>query len=274
MSEDIVILEESEDGSITTIRMNRLDKKNALNGAMGNALREAFYQAERTKSRVIIFTGSDDCFSSGVDLMTLMGQDKEMLKTVPSDPRHPGRMRFHFAKNQRLSFMFQKIEKPIIARITGVCFGWAFELALACDFRFCLDSALFGMLETKYGINPAQGGITNLVRNCGISVAKDIAITGRRFDGNEAYRLKIVNGVAQSIEELDAMIKNYTDELIDSAPLAVGLMKRTVDWLYGQDTNLGLELEALVNSILMNSKDMTTGGMARMQKKKPVWKGK
>ena len=63
MSEDIVILEESEDGSITTIRMNRLDKKNALNSAMGNALKEAFYQAERTTSRVIILTGSDDCLA-------------------------------------------------------------------------------------------------------------------------------------------------------------------------------------------------------------------
>jgi len=172
---------------------------------------------------------------------------------------------------QRLSFMLQKIEKPIIARITGFCFGWALELALACDFRFCLDSTQFGLIEAKFGINPAQGGITNLTRNCGISVAKDVAMTGRKFDGNEAYRLKIVNGVAKSIEELDAMIKSYTDELIDTAPLAVGLIKRSVDWMYGQDTNMGLEIEALVNSILMNTKDMKTSGVARMQKKKPEW---
>lgn len=274
MSENYVLLEESEDGLLTTIRMNRLDKKNAINFRMANALREALYQAERTKSRVIILTGSDDCFSSGVDLQTLMGQDEFLKENLPPDPNHPARMRFGLMNTQRLSFMFQKIEKPIIARITGVCFGWAFELALACDFRFCIDSALFGMLETKYGISPDQGGLIYLTRNCGISVAKDVAITARRFDGNEAYRLKIVNGVANSIEELDAMIKNYTDELIDTAPLAVGLIKRSVDWMYGQDTNLGLEIEALVNSILMNTNDMRTGGIARMQKKKPEWKGR
>ncbi|MHA1467862.1 MAG: enoyl-CoA hydratase/isomerase family protein [Promethearchaeota archaeon] len=274
MSEDIVVLEESEDGLITTIRMNRPGRKNALNYAMGIALKEAFFQAERTKSRIIIFTGSDEFFSSGVDLKTLMGQDEVYNNQLPSDRKNLSRMRFNFMIGQRLSFMLQKIEKPIIARITGFCFGWAFELALACDFRFCLDSTQFGLLETKYGINPAQGGITNLVRNCGISVAKDVAITGRRFDGNEAYRLKIVNGVAKSVEELDAMIKNYTDELIDTAPLAVGLIKRSVDWMYGQDTNMGLEIEALVNSILMNTKDMKTSGVARMQKKKPEWRGR
>ena len=274
MSENYVLLEESEDGLLTTIRMNRLNKKNAINFRMANALREALYQAERTKSRVIILTGSDDCFSSGVDLQTLMGQDEFLKENLPPDPNHPARMRFGLMNTQRLSFMFQKIEKPIIARITGVCFGWAFDLALACDFRFCLDSALFGMLETKYGISPDQGGLTYLTRNCGISVAKDVAITGRKFDGNEAYRLKIVNGVANSIEALDTMINSYTDELIDTAPLAVGLIKRSVDWMYGQDTNLGLEIEALVNSILMNTKDMKTSGIARMQKKKPEWKGR
>ncbi len=274
MGEDIVILEESEDGLITTIRMNRTERKNALNYAMGIALKEAFFQAERTKSRIIIFTGSDEFFSSGVDLKTLMGQDETYNKQLPPDRKNLSRMRFNFMVGQRLSFMLQKIEKPIIARITGFCFGWALELALACDFRFCLDSTQFGLLETKFGINPAQGGITNLTRNCGIAVAKDVAITGRKFDGNEAYRLKIVNGVAKSIEDLDAMIKSYTDELIDTAPLAVGLIKRSVDWMYGQDTNMGLEIEALVNSILMNTKDMKTSGVARMQKKKPEWKGR
>jgi len=84
----------------------------------------------------------------------------------------------------------------------------------------------------------------------------------------------VVNGVAKTIEELDAMIKTYTDEIIDSAPLAVGLTKKAIDWCYGKSTHLGLELENIVYSMLSNTKDVKSGAIARMQKKKPKWRGR
>jgi enoyl-CoA hydratase/carnithine racemase len=166
------------------------------------------------------------------------------------------------------------MEKPVIAKINGYCFGMAFELALACDFRFCLDSANFSMLETKIGMNPDVGGTIRAVRLCGIPNAKDIILTGRNFDGNEAYRLGVVNRVAKSPEELDSIIKMYSDELIDSAPLAVGLAKKLIDDLYGKDVAFGLELETLVSSQLLQTKDAMSGALARLQKTKPKWRSK
>jgi enoyl-CoA hydratase/carnithine racemase len=130
------------------------------------------------------------------------------------------------------------------------------------------------MLETKIGMNPDVGGTIRLTRLVGIPNTKDIILTGRRFDGNEAYRLGVVNGVGSTPQELDALIKKYTDELIDSAPLAVGLSKKLIDDCYGKDTGLGLELETLVSSQLLQSKDAMIGALARLQKKKPKWKGK
>lgn len=274
MSEDIVLIEENEDKTITTIKMNHMAKRNALGYNMLTGIQDAIDKIERSKTRVVIITGTEDVFSSGIDLNFLTGQAPELKGLVP-DINIPANFRYYV--NNWLQPIYTKIakmEKPVIARINGLCFGMAFELALACDFLFCVDSAIFTMIENKMGINPDVGGTIRLTRLVGIRNAKDIILTGRKFDGNEAFRLGVANGVAKTIEELDAMIKSYTDELIDSAPLAVGLSKKLIDDCYGKGVAFGNELETLVSSQLINTKDAKIGAVARLQKKKPQWRGK
>jgi len=270
----VVLIEENEEQTITTIKLNRLEKRNALNWEVINSLEAAIEEAERSKTRIVIITGAADYFSAGIDLNTLAGQDNSGGERNPdlNTPPH-----FRYSLNTRfhpLVVKIGKIEKPFIARIEGFCLGLGFELALACDFRFCLENATFSMPEVKVGIIPDVSGTTRLTRLCGISHAKDIALTGRAFNGVEAYRMGVVNGVAKNRESLDVLVKKYTDELIESAPLAVGLGKRLIDSIYGQNLEFGLELEGLVNSQLLTSKDFMTGVMARIQKQKPKWIGK
>ena len=274
MSEEVVLIEENEDGTITTIKMNRLAKKNALNYDLMMGLQKAIDKIERSNTRVLIITGGDDFFSAGIDLNFLTGKEKDDEGIIP-DLRVPRNFRY-FINNtvQPIFTRIEKMEKPVIAKINGYCYGMGFELALACDFRFCLDSANFSMIETKIGMNPDVGGVIRTVRLCGIPNAKDIILTGRNFDGNEAYRLGVVNRVGKSQEELNSIIKMYADELIDSAPLAVGLSKKLIDDCYGKDVALGLELETLVSSQLLQTKDATSGALARLQKTKPKWRFK
>ncbi len=274
MSEEVVLIEENEDGTITTIKMNRLAKKNALNYDLMMGLQKAIDKIERSNTRVLIITGGDDFFSAGIDLNFLTGKEKDDEGIIP-DLRVPRNFRY-FINNtvQPIFTRIEKMEKPVIAKINGYCYGMGFELALACDFRFCLDSANFSMIETKIGMNPDVGGVIRTVRLCGIPNAKDIILTGRNFDGNEAYRLGVVNRVGKSQEELNSIIKMYADELIDSAPLAVGLSKKLIDDCYGKDVALGLELETLVSSQLIQTKDATSGALARLQKTKPKWRFK
>jgi enoyl-CoA hydratase/carnithine racemase len=274
MSEDIILIEENEEGTITTIKLNRLQKKNAINYDLMVGLLKAIDKVERTNTRVVIITGGDELFSSGIDLNFLTGQERDPEGVIP-DLRVP--RNFRYFANTWIHAIFNKIEKmekPVIAKINGFCFGMAFELALACDFRFCTESALFHMLETKIGMNPDVGGTIRLTRLVGIQNAKDIILTGRQFDGNEAYRLGVVNRVAKDKAELDSIVKMYTEELIGSAPLAVGLAKKLIDDCYGKDTAFGLELETLVSSQLLQTKDAVSGALARLQKVKPKWKWK
>jgi enoyl-CoA hydratase/carnithine racemase len=274
MTNKAVIIEKNEDNTIATVKLNREEKRNAINYDILAGLKDAIDTLERTKVRVIIITGGNEFFSSGIDLnfLTGGGAGPEDLKpdiTIPRNFRYFMNTWFH-----PIFLKLEKIEKPVIASINGYCFGLAFELALACDFRFCTENARFSMLETKLGLNPDVGGTIRAVRICGIQNAKDIILTGREFDGKEAYRLGVVNRVAKNLNELDQIIKMYTEELIDSSPLAVGLSKKSIDDCYGKDTTLGHEIETLVSSQLLLTKDAKTGPLYRMQKKKPQWKWK
>ncbi len=274
MSEkEVVVYEENEDETVSTIRINRPEKKNAISWTIVRSIQKYLDVAERSKSRVIIITGGDEIFSSGIDLNLLMGRDALMMEEHPKT-RSTARGRFfNLSQFQQLNMKMSKMEKPIIARIAGLCWGLACELMINCDFRFCLESSSFTLMEGKYGINPDQGGMIGLVKIVGVPAAKDLMMTARKFDGNEAYRLGLMTGVAKSVEEMDAQIKKYVDELIDAAPLAVGLGKKMVDWAYGKDTDVGIDLENLINSYLLRTRDMKTGAMARFRKKTPRWKG-
>lgn len=274
MSEDIVLIEENEEKTITTIKMNRLAKKNALNYELFNGLEKAIDKVQQSKTRVVILTGQDDVFSAGIDLKMLTGQDKSSLGNMPNVMQMSS---FRYWLNtwlQPITMKLEKMEKPVIAKINGYCYGSGFELALACDFRFALSSAKFTMPETKVGIITDVGGTIRLTRLVGIAHAKDIILTGRTFDGKEAYRMNVLNGVADTEQDLDAQIKKYADELIDSAPLAIGLGKKLIDDCYGQNLAFGMELEGLINSQLIQTKDFMNGAMARLTKQKPKWKGK
>lgn len=274
MSRDTVIIEESEDGKIATIKLNRIEKKNAINFEMMKSFKAAIDQVERSKARVVIITGGKGLFSAGIDLNFLTGQEKDPDGMIP-DLKIP--RNFRYFMNTWLQPIFtsiEKMEKPVIAKIDGYCFGMGFELALACDLRFCRDTAQFSMLESSIGMNPDVGGTIRLVRLVGIPNAKDIALTGRKFDGNEAYRLGVVNKVADSDKELDKIMNMYIQELVTSGPLAVGLCKKLIDDCYGKETSFGLELETLVSSQLLQTKDAMAGALARLQRKEPKWRWK
>ncbi|MFX0137432.1 MAG: enoyl-CoA hydratase/isomerase family protein [Candidatus Hodarchaeota archaeon] len=272
MEEKVILIEKDEERKITTIRMNRLKKKNALNYDMFEGIKNAIEEIEISDTRVVVITGGGDSFSAGIDLKTLSGQDPGAAKQTPLKPPN-----FRFWLNSYLQPIYNKIEqmeKPVIAKINGFCFGAAFELALACDFRFAIETAKLNMVESRIGIISDIGGTTRLVRLVGIPVAKDIMMTGRTFDANEAYQMGLLKGVAKTPEELDKMVSDYADELIEAAPLAVGLAKRFIDHAYGKHLEHNTFLEGLINSQLLHSKDFASGAVARLQKKKPKWRGK
>jgi enoyl-CoA hydratase/carnithine racemase len=274
MTEDIVLIEENEDKTITTIKMNRLAKKNALNFELFTALEAAIDKVEQSRTRVVIITGGENSFSAGIDLKMLTGQDPAAQGKMPNVASPPN---FRYWLNTFLQPILTKIEqmeKPVIAKINGYCLGSGFEIALACDFRFAVESATMDLRETRVGIISDVGGVARIVRLVGIPRAKDILLTGRTFVAKEADRMGLLQGIAKDQAELDQMVLSYAEELKKAGPLAVGIGKRLIDACYGKDVHFGMFLEGMANSQLLQSKDFMSAAFARAQKQEPKWKGK
>ena len=175
---ELVLIEENEERTITTLKLNRMNKKNAFSIDLFNAFKEALLKVSQSNTRVVIITGQENVFSAGIDLQMLAGGDLSSIGI--NDIKKPSNFRYFVNTYiQPILAAIEKIEKPVIARINGFCYGLALELALACDFRFTLDSATISMIETKIGMNPDVGGTIRLTRIVGIANAKDIVMTGR-----------------------------------------------------------------------------------------------
>src|ERR687887_2202664 len=205
-------------GPVRHVMLNRPEKRNAFNGdlvlATGQALREA---ADDAAVRCVVLRGAGPMFSSGMDLAALAA-----LAEAPENLR-AFRREIVDAWNRA-----EEMPKPTICVIHGACIGGAMELALACDLRVIASDAVVGMPETRIGLIPDVGGSSRLPAVVGLGRAKELIMTGRLIDGEEAARIGLANR-ACAAAELDAVAGALVDELLACAPLAVGLAKRVMD---------------------------------------------
>ena len=89
--------------------------------------------------------------------------------------------------------------KPTIAAINGFALGGGCELALGCDIRYASSRARLGQPEIDLGIVPGWGGTQRLARVCGLGVAKELVLTGRMIDAEEALRIGLVSAIADPV---------------------------------------------------------------------------
>jgi enoyl-CoA hydratase/carnithine racemase len=269
---DTVLCEIDDSGKIATLWLNRVDKRNALNFELFNCLGEQLDELNQNSDiRVIFIKAKGPHFCSGIDLNLLSGQDPTAPPIILKGPQ------FRYIVPSVLQPFFTKltiIEKPIIAVIDGICFGSGFELALACDFRFATEKALFSMPESRLGIIPDLGGTTRLCKLVNVSHAKEIILAAKKVNAVDGYRMGFINETATNMEDLMKKADNLAEELMKSGPLPVGMGKRLIDKIYGQPDPVGLLEEVETQAVLFNSKDFNRAVAAWFDKTTPKWKGK
>jgi len=225
-------------GEIRHLILNRPEKRNAFNGdfvdAVGEALRAA---ANDTSVRCVVIRGEGKVFSAGMDLLELaaIGQSPEHLREF--------RNRCILAWN-----IAEEMTKPTIAQIHGGCFGGAMELALACDLRVIASDATMSIPEVRFGLVPDVGGSSRLPAVVGLGRAKDLVLTGRAVQADEAERIGLVNRVAPP-EQLAAATQALIDELLLGFPVPQGLAKRLLDSAAKPALALTLEQEAMAQEV-------------------------
>lgn len=250
---------EINDG-IGTIRLDR-PPMNALNTQVQEELRAAATQATADPQvRAVIVYGGEKVFAAGADI-------KEMAEMSYVD------MAERSADLSSALGAFARIPKPVVAAITGYALGGGCELALACDWRVVAEDAKLGQPEIKLGIIPGAGGTQRLARLVGPARAKDLIMSGRMVDAQEALRIGLVDRVVPAAEVYDAavaLVKPY----VSGPAQALRAAKLAVDGGLEMDLASGLAWESQLFAALFATDDRREGMAAFVEKRKPGFTGR
>jgi enoyl-CoA hydratase len=249
-------------GKVAAITINRPKVMNALNTQLAGEMRDALSDAEADENiRVIVITGAGDrAFCAGADigeLAVLGGIEARDFSLLA----------------QSLTTQIERVRKPVVAKINGLCLGGGNEVAMSCDFRIASDKASFGQPEINLGIIPGMGGTQRLTRLIGRTKAIEMDMLGEMIPAAEAHRLGLVNKVVPA-DELDKAVDELAEKLGSKGPVALGMVKLAVNNGMDMDLNRGLYYEAECFGAACGTEDAKEGTKAFMEKRKPEFKGR
>ena len=209
---------------VATITLNRPEVMNAINLALREEVIAIAAELDADKDvRAVVLTGAGDkSFCVGADLKERQQKSTEEM--------------YHFRRyvNPRWVSAIANITKPTIAAINGYCLAGGVELVLQCDLAIAAENAVFGIPEVSLGFLPGAGACQRLPRAIGVSKAKELILTGRRFGAAEAERIGLVTRIvpqAQVLQECQALARsiaaNPTMSVIQ-AKIAVNASQETL----------------------------------------------
>ena len=254
-----ILLETNE--RISTLTINRPDKRNALNQATRDEILQALNSLNRSaETRVLIVTGAGDkAFIAGADIGEFEGRTALTQRES--------------MKGSRIFDALEDFPKPVIAMINGFCLGGGMELALACDIRIAGDGAKLGQPEINLGIIPGGGGTQRLTRLVGEGKAMELILTGDLIDAVEAKAIGLVNDVVPA-RELQDRVRGLAGRIAEKSPIALRMAKEAVKTASRLNLREGLDRETDLFSLTFASEDKTEGVRAFLEKRKPDFKGR
>lgn len=225
---------EIDDDGIGRITLNRPERLNAFTFDMIDAWRDALDQC-RTDDRVkvIVVTGAGDAFCSGGDIVEM----EDRLSQTPSQRKSE-----LFERIERIPFLLEDIDKPVIAAMNGAAAGAGLDLALMCDLRIAARSAKFGETYTKVGLVPGAGGTWFLPRLVGTAKALELFWTADFLTAEEACEIGMINRVVDDSELMEATNK-MAIKIAMAPQQSVRMIKRAV--LSGMRTDLKAHLDMI-----------------------------
>jgi enoyl-CoA hydratase/carnithine racemase len=199
MSNSSLYLLHVEDG-VALVTLNRPDAMNSINSALRSELMSLFPALdEREDVRVVVITGAGDkAFCTGADLKERAARSTEQMVYE----------RQYMVPKSVIALA--NVSKPVIAAIKGYCMAGGYELVLQCDITIASDNAIFSLPEVSHGFFPGGGACQRLPRLVGYQMARELILTGRRWDAKEAKELGLINRVVpleKVMEEAMAMAK-------------------------------------------------------------------
>lgn len=251
----------SKTGRQCTLTLNRPDARNALNSNMIAGLLGALRDVASDESvRVVVIRGAGSAFSAGADLAELREMKSASLQENLDSS----------TQLARLYTQIRRYPKPVIAQVNGPAIAGGCGLVVACDLAIASAEATFGFPEVRIGFVPAL--VSNLLRGrISDYMLRDLLLTGRIFDSQEARRIGIIGGVSDS-GELDDKVSDLVDSICSTtSPAAVALTKRMLFATAGLPPVTASEVLASYNVLARQTQDVQRGIAAFLDKRKIEW---
>ncbi|PVI00722.1 carnitinyl-CoA dehydratase [Periconia macrospinosa] len=217
--------------------------------------------------RVAVITGAGDkAFCAGQDLIELGKIGTGVIEKDVAKQRHP---RGGFGGISR-----RMGKKPIIAAVNGVALGGGFEIVLGCDLVVAAPSAIFGLPEALRGIYAGAGGPSRLVRNVGIPVASEMALTGKPITAQRAKELNLVNRISASRETVVDEALKLANEIAAISPDAAIVTRAALreSWETASVERATQLTDERYSAALSTGENAAEGLKAFAEKRKPNWK--
>jgi len=248
------------DGPVEHLTLNRPDVRNALNETVIAELTDwAGAIAGDRSVRAVVLGGTGSVFCAGADLAWM----SKMVAYTREE---------NVADATAAAAMFGALDTlpiPLIGRIHGAALGGGAGLAAVCDIAVAASDAVFGFTEVKLGIVPAMISPFVLPR-IGQSAARELFLTGMRFDAARSKEIGLVHAVVPTAE-IDARVNAYLDEILSAAPEAVTTIKALIPRVAGRDASDVRALTAETIADRRASAEGQEGMRAFLEKRKAAW---
>ena len=252
----------TDSGPVRTLTMSNPGRKNAVPPGEWASFERAFSEFETSNQRVLVITGANGDFSAGADM------NKPSLDG-PSAGETAVRMRII----TKAATALHRLTKPTIAAVDGVAVGAGMNLALGCDIVMATERTRFAEIFVRRGLTLDFGGTWLLPRLVGLARARELALTGRMVEAEEALSIGLVTHVVDH-ELLESSTAALASQLAVGAPLAQTFIKRALDRSSSMTFEQAIAFEEHAQAILLGSEDLAEGAAAFIDKRDPEFTGR
>jgi len=215
--------------------------------------------SETPEVRAVVLSGQGRNFCAGADL-------KSRATTI----KGPGDLPQHSRRTRECFHAIRECAKPVVGAINGAALGAGMALMASCDILVAARDASVGLPEINVGL---LGGGRHGMRLFGHSRLRRMMLTGLRVDGDELYRLGVVEASVEPERLMDAAL-TLAHELASKSPLASALAKQTLNAIEGMSLRDGYRYEQDMTAAIARTEDAQEARQAFLDKRAPVFRGR